>query len=129
MNDRLVDEQEEAAAAEASEIGGPDPNPDADPATRPLAQAGEGESEGFELAEQDLQRNASHDGPGGNPALDAFTPESESDQLPGRGCPERPTRRTRRARTRRPPPTDGPALGSERALTAASLTAPGARGG
>ena len=82
MNDRLVDEQEEAAAAEASEIGGPDPNPDADPATRPLAEAGEGESEGFELAEQDLQRNASHDGPGGNPALDAFTPESESDRSP-----------------------------------------------
>ena len=77
--DPLADE-EEAAAAEAAEIGGPDPHPDLDPAARPLAEAGEGESEGFELAEEQLERNASHEDPGGNPLGDAFTPESESDR-------------------------------------------------
>ena len=49
-------EQEEAAAAEAARIGGwtsdepPPEHPEAveDPAQRPLVEAGEGESEGFE---------------------------------------------------------------------------------
>lgn len=60
-------EQEEAAAAEAGAIGGPvsdEPStPDAqesDPAQRPLAEAGEGEAEGFEQAERDLVQHASH---------------------------------------------------------------------
>ncbi len=72
LTDPLVDEQEAAAAAEASEVGGPDPDPNADPATRPLSEGGEGESEGFELAEEQLERNASHEDRGGNPARDAF---------------------------------------------------------
>ena len=79
--DPLADE-EEAAAAEAAEIGGPDPYPESDPAERPLIEGGEGESEGFELAEEQLERNASHADPGGNPLGDAFTPESESDRSP-----------------------------------------------
>lgn len=60
-------EQEDAAAAEAAAIGGrvsnqPQPVQDEtpDPADRPLAEAGEGESEGFELAEQELVEHASH---------------------------------------------------------------------
>ena len=60
-------EQEEAAAAEAGSIGGQvdnePPLEDAeqlDPAQRPLIEAGEGESEGFELAERDLIEHASH---------------------------------------------------------------------
>jgi hypothetical protein len=60
-------EQEEAAAAEAAGIGGRvsdeppmEDDPEADPAQRPLVEAGEGESEGFELAERQLQEHASH---------------------------------------------------------------------
>jgi hypothetical protein len=61
-------EQEQEAAAEAAAIGGrvepypslDDPDEDADPAQRPLAEAGEGESEGFELAERELEEHASH---------------------------------------------------------------------
>lgn len=59
-------EQEEAAAAEAASIGGhvssePEPIEGApDEASRPLVEAGEGEAEGFELAEQELIEHASH---------------------------------------------------------------------
>jgi hypothetical protein len=47
---------------------------------RPVYEAGGGEQEGFELAEHDLVRNASHDDGGGYPERDAFTPERESDR-------------------------------------------------
>jgi hypothetical protein len=61
-------EEEQAAAKEAAGIGGtvsdypPTDNDDLenDPAERPLIEAGEGESEGFELAELELEENASH---------------------------------------------------------------------
>jgi hypothetical protein len=59
-------EQEEAAAEEAASIGGrveydpPDGEDAVDPAQAPLIEAGEGESEGFELAEQELEEHASH---------------------------------------------------------------------
>jgi hypothetical protein len=46
---------------------------------RPVYEAGGGEQEGFELAERDLIRNASHDDGAGYPERDAFTPERESD--------------------------------------------------
>jgi hypothetical protein len=59
-DDELVEEEAEAAAAEAAEIGGRVPADSDDPATQPLAEAGEGESEGFELAEKDLEDIASH---------------------------------------------------------------------
>jgi hypothetical protein len=59
--------QEDAAAEEARGIGGrpssEEPGIDAgelDPAQAPLIEAGEGESEGFELAEQELIEHASH---------------------------------------------------------------------
>lgn len=60
-------EQEQAAAAEASRIGG-DPGAKAyvedgeqvDPAHVPLMEAGEGEAEGFEQFEEALIENASH---------------------------------------------------------------------
>ena len=59
-------EEADKAAAEAARIGGPvssepasaDDAPDA--ATRPLAEAGQGEAEGFEQAEQELIEHASH---------------------------------------------------------------------
>jgi hypothetical protein len=66
MADRSSEQREiDAAAAEAAAIGGnvssdPDPIESVDEATRPLNEAGEGESEGFELAEQELVEHASH---------------------------------------------------------------------
>jgi hypothetical protein len=59
-------EQEEAAAAEAAAIGGrvssepPPVDGGPDEAERPLAEAGQGEAEGFEEAERELEEHASH---------------------------------------------------------------------
>ncbi len=60
-------EQERLAAAEAARIGGtPAGEPlaggekELDEAQRPLAEAGQGEAEGFEQAERGLIENASH---------------------------------------------------------------------
>ncbi len=60
-------EQEKEAAAEAAAIGGrvsSEPPSEFEQtmseADRPLSEAGEGESEGFELAEQELVEHASH---------------------------------------------------------------------
>jgi hypothetical protein len=61
-------EEEQAAAAEAAGIGGKvsdypatdDDERENDPAERPLIEAGEGESEGFELAELELEEHATH---------------------------------------------------------------------
>ncbi len=88
-DDETVDletREEWAAAAEARALGGP-PEPladlsgeEIDPALRPVIEAGGGEEEGFELAELDLIRNASHDDGKGYPERDAFTPELESDR-------------------------------------------------
>ncbi|SRR4051794_9004977 len=58
--DRLVEEEAEAAAAEAAKIGGEVPVDSDDPAQRPLIEGGEGEAEGFELAEKQLEDIASH---------------------------------------------------------------------
>lgn len=75
----LVSDEEAAAAMEAREIGGPRTTDSADPAMDAVYQAGGGEREGFELAEDDLIRNATHDAQGANPLRDAFAPEVESD--------------------------------------------------
>jgi hypothetical protein len=79
--------EEWAAAAEAAAIGGPRPDlggvyadDGVDDALRPIYEAGGGEEEGFELAELDLTRNATHDDGEGFPELDRFTPEHESDR-------------------------------------------------
>jgi hypothetical protein len=58
--ERLVGEEAEAAAAEAGAIGGKVPHDTDDPAQQPLIEGGEGEAEGFELAEQQLEDIASH---------------------------------------------------------------------
>jgi hypothetical protein len=58
--ERLVQEEAEAAAAEAGEIGGKVPNDTDDPAQQPLIEGGEGEAEGFELAEKKLEEIAAH---------------------------------------------------------------------
>jgi hypothetical protein len=88
-----AEREAEAAAAEAAEIGG-DPGPvvpDAadqagegdDPAMRPLREAGQGEQEGFELAEADLIEEASHGDSLGSPEEDAGRPEEPTDAAYG----------------------------------------------
>jgi hypothetical protein len=79
-DDPLLREEEEAAREEAAAIGGPAPDTDADEAHRPLEEAGEGEAEGFEQAEQELIEHAEHQENLADPELDAFTPEAESDR-------------------------------------------------
>ena len=65
--DDLVRREEEAARREAHDIGGPTPDYEdeedlpADESQRPLAEAGEGVEEGFEIAEDDLEEAASHE--------------------------------------------------------------------
>src|SRR5436190_18425976 len=78
--DPLVAQEENAAAAEAARIGGVIPPASDDPAMEPLYEAGEGEQEGWELAEDELIRNASHDEGHGDPERDKFRPEPESDR-------------------------------------------------
>jgi hypothetical protein len=55
-----IREEAEAAAAEAAQIGGAAPIESDDPSQQPLIESGQGESEGFELAEQRLRDIASH---------------------------------------------------------------------
>jgi hypothetical protein len=56
----FVEEEEAEAAKEAAGIGGTVAKDTDDPAEEPLLEAGEGESEGFELAEKDLEDIAEH---------------------------------------------------------------------
>jgi hypothetical protein len=58
--DPFEDDEVEAAASEAAGIGGVAGDEDLPPEDRPLVEAGQGEAEGFELAEQDLIEHASH---------------------------------------------------------------------
>ena len=64
--DELAEREADEAAAEAADIGGrpssePPPEEGAtDEAERPLVEAGQGEAEGFEQAEQELVEHASH---------------------------------------------------------------------
>jgi hypothetical protein len=85
----LAAREEQAAAAEAAAIGGRGPDlggvdtdEHVDEAMRPVYEAGGGEQEGFELAERDLVRNASHDDGTAFPERDGLTPEIESDRSP-----------------------------------------------
>jgi len=73
--ERDVDREEEAAAAEAASIGGRSGMEDLPEEERPLAEAGEGESEGFELAEELLEERATHGDDRGGPLRDRPDPE------------------------------------------------------
>jgi hypothetical protein len=77
FDDDRVRQEEEAAAAEASRIGGRSGDQGLDEAERPLVEAGEGEAEGFEVAEQDLIEHAEHREDEGIPRLDQFDDEPE----------------------------------------------------
>src|SRR5919201_6534258 len=73
----LVRAEENEAAAEAAGIGGEGSQEELDPAQRPVREAGGGEAEGFEQAEEKLVENAGHGE--GNPLPDEFSGETESD--------------------------------------------------
>jgi hypothetical protein len=77
--DDTVDREEEAAAAEAGAIGGRAGDEDLDDAERPLAEGGEGVSEGFEQAEADLVENATHGEGEADPVNQAGEPEVSPD--------------------------------------------------
>ena len=79
-DDALVAEEEAAAAAEAGAIGGPRLHDADDPAFEAAYEAGGGQAEGFEVAELELQENATHGDGRGDPIRDAMTPEVESDE-------------------------------------------------
>jgi hypothetical protein len=79
-DDPLVADEEAAAAAEAAAIGGPRLHDADDPAFEAAYEAGEGEAEGFEIAERELEENATHGEGRGDPVRDAFTPEVEADE-------------------------------------------------
>lgn len=87
-----IAEEEERAAAEAAKIGGEVPKESEDPARQPLIESGQGESEGFELAEEELEENATHGNSRGFPQEDAPPPEergnaeyAEPDEIPSEG--------------------------------------------
>jgi hypothetical protein len=79
-DDPLVDEETAAAAREAGALGGRTHADEHDPAMAPVHEAGGGEAEGFEEAEERLIDNAEHGDWAPDPYNDAFTPERESDQ-------------------------------------------------
>lgn len=82
--DPIAEEEAEAAAAEAAKIGGKGGYTDTDdPAKRPLSEAGEGEAEGFELAEEQLEEIAEHGDQRRFPDRDAPAPEEPSDATYG----------------------------------------------
>jgi hypothetical protein len=81
-DDPLVAEEEAAAAAEAAAIGGPGvDDAHGNPAMEAVYEAGGGEAEGFEAAEDALIENASHGAGRADPLRDAITPEVEADEV------------------------------------------------
>jgi len=108
-------DEADAAAEEAGAIGGRRPDYDVDEAHRALEEAGEGEAEGFELAEEDLIEEASHGDEGRSPEADAF-PEEADDAGSVYGEPDEvdPTEVVRDPREDEDDPGAGPGLTSER---------------
>src|SRR3954463_9541135 len=74
---RWEESQVDAAANAAGAIGGRAGDENVDPAQRPLQEAGEGEAEGFELAEEDLVEAAETGLNWVDPVHAAFPAESE----------------------------------------------------
>jgi hypothetical protein len=119
-DDELTDEEALAAAAEAARIGGRRPDyavddDHKDEAWRPLEEAGEGEAEGFELAEHDLIEEASHGDEGRSPLDDEF-PEEDGDTGIVYGEPDEldPTEVVRDPREGEDDPGAGPGVAADR---------------
>jgi hypothetical protein len=85
--ERDVEREEAEAAREAGHIGGRSGMEDLPEEERPLAEAGEGESEGFEQAEELLEERATHQDDRGNPLSDRPDPE-EPGPRPSHGEPD-----------------------------------------
>ena len=85
---QFVKEEADAAAAEAGQVGGNAPIESDDPAQQPLIEAGQGESEGFELAEQKLVDIASHGDQHRFP--DSVVPPAEERETAVRGEADEP---------------------------------------
>lgn len=81
--DPVVDEEADAAAAEAARIGGSVPDDGVDPAERPLVEGGQGVAEGFELAEEELIDHAAHGDQNHFPEGDAPPPEEPTEAAYG----------------------------------------------
>ena len=121
-DDRIAEDEAEAAAAEAGAIGGRRPDYDVDDdrrgeSWRPLEEAGQGDAEGFELAEHDLVEEASHGEEGRSPEADAFAPEVESDEAGAvYGEPDEvdPTEVVRDPREDEDDPGAGPGVAADR---------------
>lgn len=77
--DPLVRREEEAASAEAGEVGGPVPEVEGDEADRPVEEGGGGVAEGFETAERELTEQASHGEDRWEPEAHEPIPEDERD--------------------------------------------------
>jgi hypothetical protein len=75
---RWEQKEVDAAANTAGAIGGRAGDENVDPAQRPLQEAGEGEAEGFELAEEDLVEAAETGLNWVDPVQAAFPTESEN---------------------------------------------------
>jgi hypothetical protein len=75
--ERDVEREEAEAAREAANIGGRSGMEDVPEAERPLAEAGEGESEGFEQAEELLEERATHQDDRGKPFRHRPAPEPD----------------------------------------------------
>jgi hypothetical protein len=115
--DPLLGREETAAASEAGSIGGAPPDYEGDEADRPLEEGGEGEAEGFELAERDLAEAASHGEGRRSPEADEFAPEDESDRADAvYGEPDEvdPTEVVRDPREGEDDPGAGPGLAPDR---------------
>jgi hypothetical protein len=113
--DDLARREEEAAAEEAAAIGGEGPDYDTDEAHRPLEEAGEGEAEGFEDAENELIEAASHGEHRHSPADDEFPPEEESGAAYGEPDEVDPTEVVRDPEAETDDdPGEGPGIAAER---------------
>ena len=78
-DERVLREEEDAAAAEARRIGGRSGMEGMDEAERAAAEHGGGESEGFEEAEELREEQAGHGDPSVHPLDDVGAPEEEAD--------------------------------------------------
>lgn len=78
-DDDLARQEEAAAAAEARSIGGHAGDEEMDPADRPVREAGGGEAEGFEQAEDDLIDHAEYTSGEGTPRPTQLGEEAERD--------------------------------------------------
>ena len=75
--ERDIEREEAEAAREAANIGGRSGMEDVPEEERPLAESGQGESEGFEQAEKLLEERATHQDDTGDPLRDAPPTEGE----------------------------------------------------